>query len=242
MNQWTPQIEYCDIMFTRSSCRRLTNPARSLVAGKRRAFHNRRCIMLQKEGKQSQEVESREGQKEQKEGSSSSSWSVPSLLSDNWMDPFGDPFFRPFNRPFAGFDVPSAFRQMMTPSPTSTISRYVAMDLKELPDRFELVAEVPGIDKSDIKIDFDSKRNLLTLSGETKQESEKREPEGAKDEEATFLSVERRYGSFYRSVRLPDEVNPDQIKASLDKGILTVKIPKMRPEQREKERRKISIE
>jgi HSP20 family protein len=89
------------------------------------------------------------------------------------------------------------------------------MDLAETKDGLELTVELPGLEEKDVDVSVSD--GLLTVSGEKKFESEK------KDKNYHF--VERGYGSFSRSIALPDGVKADQIKAALNKGVLKVTIP-----------------
>jgi HSP20 family protein len=89
------------------------------------------------------------------------------------------------------------------------------MDLAETRDGLELTVELPGLEEKDVNVSFAD--GLLTVSGEKKVESEQ------KDKNYHF--VERGYGSFSRSIALPEGVQPDQIKASLAKGVLKVTVP-----------------
>ncbi len=117
-----------------------------------------------------------------------------------------------------------------TPAPTSgtTLRRWVpAMDLLETEDDFVLKADLPGLTENDVNIELES--NVLTVSGERKVEHEERK-EG-------YYRVERASGSFSRSLTLPEGVNPEAVKASFDRGVLEIRIPK--PEQRKP--RKVSI-
>jgi HSP20 family protein len=91
-----------------------------------------------------------------------------------------------------------------------------SVDVGETEDGYELKAEVPGIKKEDIRISFEG--GLLTLKGEKKQEN------GEKNR--NYHKVERVYGRFERSFRLPDGIKADAIKARYDSGVLTVAIPK----------------
>jgi len=102
-----------------------------------------------------------------------------------------------------------------------------AMDLVETDDDFVLRADLPGLTESDVNIELED--NVLTISGERKAEHEERK-EG-------YYRVERASGSFARSLTLPDGVDPDGVRASFDKGVLEVRIPK--PEQRKP--RKVTI-
>ena len=91
-----------------------------------------------------------------------------------------------------------------------------AMDLLEMEDDLVLKADLPGLDKDDVTIEV--KDGVLTVSGERKAEQEERS-EG-------YYRVERAYGSFSRSLSLPQGVDADQVQADFDKGVLEVRIPK----------------
>jgi HSP20 family protein len=83
-------------------------------------------------------------------------------------------------------------------------------------DEIVVKAEVPGLDKPDIKVSLDG--DLLTIEGEKKKETE------TKDEDYYFS--ERAYGAFSRCMRLPVEVQADKINANLNNGVLEVHLPK----------------
>jgi HSP20 family protein len=89
------------------------------------------------------------------------------------------------------------------------------MDLAETGDGLELTVELPGLEEKDVDVAVSG--NLLTVSGNKKFESEKKG--------RNYRVVERSYGSFSRSITLPDGVKADQVKASLSKGVLRVSIP-----------------
>ena len=91
-----------------------------------------------------------------------------------------------------------------------------AIDLVVTDDHFVLMVDLPGLDKDDVEIEV--KDGLLTVSGERKAEHEER-----KD---GYHRVERAYGSFSRSLSLPQGVDADQVQADFDKGVLEVRIPK----------------
>jgi HSP20 family protein len=102
-----------------------------------------------------------------------------------------------------------------------------AMDLVETDDDLVLRADLPGLSEKDVNIEVED--SVLTISGERKAEHEERK-EG-------YYRVERASGSFTRSLTLPDGVDPDRVRASFDRGVLEVRIPK--PEQRKP--RKVTI-
>ena len=102
-----------------------------------------------------------------------------------------------------------------------------AMDLVEAGDDFVLRADLPGVTENDVNIELED--NVLTISGERKSEHEERK-EG-------YYRVERASGSFSRSLTLPEGVDADRVRASFERGVLEVRIPK--PEQRKP--RKVTI-
>ena len=104
-----------------------------------------------------------------------------------------------------------------------------AMDLVETVDEFVLRADLPGLTEENVNIEFED--GVLTISGERKSEHEEKK-EG-------FYRVERSYGSFSRSLTLPEGVDPDAVKASFDRGVLEVRIPK--PEERKPRKVAISV-
>lgn len=92
-----------------------------------------------------------------------------------------------------------------------------ALDIYETEDRFVVTIELPGIDPKDVDVSVED--STLTVSGE------RRFSEEVKEE--SFHRVERRYGSFVRSLSLPQTANTDEIQASFDKGVLEIEVPKV---------------
>ena len=90
------------------------------------------------------------------------------------------------------------------------------VDIYEEEDKFVIKAEVPDVDKKDIEITIED--NVLTIKGEKKFERE--------EKKENYLRAERYYGAFRRSFTLPATVDKENVKASLDKGVLTIEIPK----------------
>lgn len=91
-----------------------------------------------------------------------------------------------------------------------------AVDIEENNGNLMVRAEIPGMTKDDIKVSVQD--DLLTISGERKQENE------TKDK--TFHRIERCYGKFRRMIRLPAQVDADKVKASYKDGVLNVTLPK----------------
>jgi HSP20 family protein len=109
-----------------------------------------------------------------------------------------------------------------------TLRRWMpAMDLIETGDHFVLRADLPGMSEEDVNIEVEER--VLTISGERKAEHTENK-EG-------YHRVERAFGTFSRSLTLPEGVDAEAVSASFDRGVLEVHIPK--PEERKP--RKISI-
>jgi len=77
-------------------------------------------------------------------------------------------------------------------------------------------AEIPGLDAQDVDVSISG--NHLTVSGEKKESTEQ--------QKGGYYHSERRYGHFRRTIELPAGTKPEQVTAEVDKGLLTLKIPK----------------
>ncbi|KAI8907338.1 HSP20-like chaperone [Gorgonomyces haynaldii] len=97
-----------------------------------------------------------------------------------------------------------------------------AIDVIENKDSFEVEAEVPGFEKSQIHIEV-SDNNILTISGQKQAEE--------KTHKNKIVSERIEKQSFSRSVQLPGIVSQDAVKASLDHGILKIHLPKDLPKK-----------
>lgn len=104
-----------------------------------------------------------------------------------------------------------------------------AIDLVEKDKEYEVTAELPGIDEKNIEIRLSNR--MLTIKGEKSEDTERHDKD--------YHLSERRYGSFERSIELPEGVDADRIEASFAKGILTLKLPKT--EEARKMEKKIAI-
>ncbi len=94
------------------------------------------------------------------------------------------------------------------------------LDVTETEKNVEVKTELPGMERKDIDITLD--RGLLVIKGEKREEKEKKEH--------YYHLVERRYGSFCRTIRLPAEVKEEKIEATFKDGVLTVTLPKIEAE------------
>ena len=98
------------------------------------------------------------------------------------------------------------------------------VDVYEDEHKLVLKLEIPGV--SDADVDVRMENNVLTVKGERKFEKE--------EKEENFHRIERRYGSFARTFRLPNTVDGDSADANYDKGILSISLAK-RPEAKPKQ-------
>ena len=128
---------------------------------------------------------------------------VDRLFEDFTLNPFRLPLRRP------AFDLEPFWQ------PDSWVAM-PAMDLVERHEAFEMTAELPGLDEKNIEVNVAN--GVLTVKGQKEEDKvEKKED---------FHLRERRFGSFSRSVRVPDMVDADKIEASFKNGVLKVTLPK----------------
>lgn len=92
-----------------------------------------------------------------------------------------------------------------------------ALDVFETDDKFVAKMDLPGVDRDDVEVSIDD--STLTVSGEREFERE--------TDEKGYHRVERRHGSFTRSIALPQTVDADRVEATFDRGVLTVEIAKV---------------
>jgi HSP20 family protein len=113
-----------------------------------------------------------------------------------------------FDRFFADFALPSIAFEDTEWMP--------AFDVSETDKELIVKGEVPGMDKKDINITVSD--GMLTIRGEKKHEK--------KEENEQYHHVERRYGAFSRTMRLPHEVEADKVDATYKEGVLSIRLPK----------------
>ena len=105
-----------------------------------------------------------------------------------------------------------------------------SLDVAETKNEIVVKAEVPGLEPKDIDISLSD--GVLTIKGEKKQEKE--------EKEENYHLIERSFGSFFRSIRLPNEVQSDKINASYKNGVLKIVLPKS--EEAKKKEVKIKVQ
>jgi HSP20 family protein len=163
-------------------------------------------------------------------------------MARNPMTPFrsgggmlsGDPFLslhREMNRLFDDVLRGAAPPAMSGSQGQGDIGTFVNahMNVSETEKEIRITAELPGVTEQDIDVSLDD--DVLTIRGEKKFERT--------DEKETYHFVERSYGTFQRSLRLPFPVDPEQVQASFENGVLTVTVPKTGRQERS---RKIQVQ
>ncbi len=137
------------------------------------------------------------------------------------FDAFRVQIDRLFDDFFRGFDSP-AFRDDFAGAPVLN----PRMDVCETEKGYEISVELPGIDRKDV--DLTLADGILTVKGEKKSERETKQ--------GGQLHVERSFGSFHRSIALPDDSDIDKADAQFANGVLTVTVAK-KPESKSSARR-----
>lgn len=141
---------------------------------------------------------------------------------DTYFDEMERHFERFFRHPFSFMTPSMLFRDFPRFAELSP-----SVDIYEEGGDVVVKADLPGIARDDLNVAITE--NTLTITGEKKQEE--------KIEKKDYHRMERSCGSFSRSFRLPDNVNPDKAKASFKEGVLEVRFPKTK----ESKQRKINI-
>lgn len=139
---------------------------------------------------------------------------------DEYLDPFVsfrrevDRMFDDFFNGFGGRSVRGLGNGWQGLTPT--------VDVTETEKDVVVTAELPGLDDKDFEVTLTG--DLLTIKGEKRAEHEQRNGDG--------YYMERRFGTFSRSVQLPFEVKDEKVDARYDKGVLTIRVPKPADAQR----------
>ena len=169
---------------------------------------------------------------------------LPALMANPWLmtnaflaNPFG--FARAMNqemdRLFSGAPADVSAYAQRTPSSSSDsrsldVSRpsrgmtqwSPQVEVRHNGNQLTVCADLPGLSAKDVDIQIED--GILTISGHRQQSSE--------DKQEGYYRSERSYGSFSRSIALPDGVNEDQIRAKFDNGVLEVTVPVTTQRQR----------
>ncbi len=136
-----------------------------------------------------------------------------------------DSIFDDFRRSFD--DLMAPFTPMRTFVPQSVRSlptRAPLVDVTDEGTQYIIHAELPGFDKDDVDVELN--KDVLVLRAEKKAESE--------DQSKMYLHRERLYASCSRTINFPEEIDPSKVEGTMDKGILTLTVPKREPRPEER--------
>jgi HSP20 family protein len=97
----------------------------------------------------------------------------------------------------------------------------IPLDVVQQGDNFIVKASVPGVNPEDIDVSIEN--DVLTIRGQTKEERE--------HQEGNYLMRERRAGSFYRALRLPDTVDSEKAQPHYEHGVLSITFPRLESKQ-----------
>jgi HSP20 family protein len=123
------------------------------------------------------------------------------------LDSIQDELNRLFGRTFSGSDKTR---------PGVAGGWMPALDVYETADKVVVSAELPGLEPKEVEVSVED--STLTIRGQRRFEQE--------TDEQNYHRIERRYGSFARSIRLPQTADADTIEARFDKGVLKIEVPK----------------
>jgi HSP20 family protein len=129
------------------------------------------------------------------------------LIEEKWYEDL-------FKRPISLFNHPPGWAALKF-SDMEEMS--FTADIFEEGDDVVVKADMPGVKKEDVDVSLSD--DMITIRGERKKEE--------KVERKDYYRVERAYGSFTRSFRLPADVQTDRAEAKFDQGVLEIRIPKM---------------
>ena len=103
-----------------------------------------------------------------------------------------------------------------------SFNSFPKVDLMEDEKFITIIAELPGVNKDDVKIVLED--GVLTLSGEKNSDVNE-------NDKIDVIRNERVFGKFERKIELVEDINPDEVKAKFDNGLLKIMIAKLTPEE-----------
>ncbi|CAH1435890.1 unnamed protein product [Lactuca virosa] len=139
---------------------------------------------------------------------------IPSFFTGRRSNVF-DPFSLDIWDPFQGFS--SVLNNLPESSRETAAIANARIDWKETPEAHVFKADIPGLKKEEVKVEVEEGR-VLQISGERSKEHEEKNDK--------WHRVERSSGKFLRRFRLPENAKTEEVKASMENGVLTVIVPK----------------
>lgn len=136
---------------------------------------------------------------------------IPKRKKEDRLTQFDKDWGNIWERGLAGalFDTPARFFDNMA---------FPKVDISESKKEIIINAEIPGVDNKDIDVSIDGR--YLSIKGEKKQEKE--------EKDSNYHMIERSYGSFQRTVELPADVDEENVEAKYKRGILKIKLKKVK--------------
>ncbi|KAG6765403.1 hypothetical protein D5086_015941 [Populus alba] len=144
---------------------------------------------------------------------------IPSSLFGGRRTNVFDPFSLDIWDPFQDFPFPSTALAAPRSEVAKETSAFAStrIDWKETPEAHVFKADLPGLKKEEVRVEIEEGK-VLQISGERSKEKEEKNDK--------WHRVERSSGKFLRRFRLPENAKADQVKASMENGVLTVTVPK----------------
>ncbi|CAH1435889.1 unnamed protein product [Lactuca virosa] len=139
---------------------------------------------------------------------------IPSFFTGRRSNVF-DPFSLDTWDPFQGLS--SSLNNLPESSRETAAIANARIDWKETPEAHVFKADLPGLKKEEVKVEVEEGR-VLQISGERSKEHEEKNDK--------WHRVERSSGKFLRRFRLPENAKTEEVKASMENGVLTVIVPK----------------
>ncbi|KAM7277281.1 hypothetical protein ACFE04_019147 [Oxalis oulophora] len=142
---------------------------------------------------------------------------IPSIFGTGRRTNVLDPFSLDIWDPFQGFPFDSAVANPNSLARDTSAFAAARFDWKETPEAHVIKADLPGLKKEEVKVEVEDGR-VLQISGERSRENEEKNDK--------WHRVERSSGKFMRRFGLPENVKIDQVRASMENGVLTITVPK----------------
>ncbi|KAF5201361.1 17.3 kDa class I heat shock protein [Thalictrum thalictroides] len=140
---------------------------------------------------------------------------IPSIFGGNGSNVF-DPFSLDVWDPFQGFPFNNSLSASSSAREASQFAS-TRIDWKETPEAHVFKADLPGLKKEEVKVEVEEGK-VLQISGERSKETEEKNDK--------WHRVERSSGKFFRRFKLPENAKVDEVKATMENGVLTVTVPK----------------
>lgn len=147
---------------------------------------------------------------------------LPSILGSRTEFPTLFPLRREIDRLFDDF-VKGMDLQTWPAVEEESTAFMPKLDVRETEKDIVVTAELPGVNERDVEVTLSD--DILSIRGEKKEEKE--------EKLKGYYRMERSYGSFHRSIRLPQEIETDKVQAVFKNGVITITMPKDKAAQKQ---------